>query len=282
MYLEFIYIMSFQTTIIAGKTNHIDKDFMAIAKDLLDDNSGIVNNTDFTVTQTTVVGMSVAVTSGTIYAYISSTSSYYRSFLSDASTTLTIGANASGSTRIDLVCVKTDLTATPDANGGGIATLVIVAGTAGAGIPATPANHFKLAEVTVASGAGTIINANITDKRAGIRPNIQLKKNRYITSTASSATPTPNADTDEEYEVTALAAGATFGAPTGTPKDGQTLIIRVKDNGTARALAFNAIYRFSTDLTAPTTTVISKTIYIGFMYNSADTKWDCLAVLNNF
>lgn len=102
-----------------------------------------------------------------------------------------------------------------------------------------------------------------------------------VTTIASSATPTPNSDTTENYTVTALAAGATFGAPTGTPVDGQKLLIRVKDNGVARTLAFNAIYRAGTDVTLPTTTVISKTMYMGFVYNSADTKWDLVASMGN-
>jgi len=97
--------------------------------------------------------------------------------------------------------------------------------------------------------------------------------NPRISTTASSSTPTPNADTDDMYTVTALAANATFGAPTGTPVNGQAMIIRVKDNGTARTLAFNAIYR-AISVTLPTTTVISKTIYLGMIYNSNDTKWD--------
>jgi len=54
------------------------------------------------------------------------------------------------------------------------------------------------------------------------------------------------------------------------------------DNGTARALAFNAIYRFSSEIPAPTTTVLSKTMYLGFMYNSAASKWDCIASVGNF
>lgn len=106
-----------------------------------------------------------------------------------------------------------------------------------------------------------------------------------ITSEASNATPTPNADTTDVHIVTALAAGATFAAPTGTPTHGQKLIIRVKDNGTARSLSWNSGaggYRASTDLALPTTTILSKTIYCGFMYNSTDTKWDLLAKLDNF
>ncbi len=98
-----------------------------------------------------------------------------------------------------------------------------------------------------------------------------------VVTTASSATPTPNADTTDHYTITALAAAATFAAPTGTPTDGQSMTIRIKDNATARALTWNSIYRVI-GVTLPTTTVISKTLYIGMKYNTADTKWDVLAV----
>ena len=104
---------------------------------------------------------------------------------------------------------------------------------------------------------------------------------KRIGTTASSATPTPASDDVDIYTVTALAEAAAFGAPSGTPTNGQGLIIRILDNGTARALSFNAIYRFSADLPAPTTTVISKTMYLGFCYNSAATKWDCVAFIEN-
>lgn len=98
-----------------------------------------------------------------------------------------------------------------------------------------------------------------------------------ITTTASSSTPTPTGGSRRNFfTVTALAAGATFAAPSGTPVEGNRLVIRVKDNGTARTLAFNAIYR-AIGVTLPTTTVISKTLYLGCIYNSADTKWDVIA-----
>jgi hypothetical protein len=45
-------------------------------------------------------------------------------------------------------------------------------------------------------------------------------------------------------------------------------------------LAWNAIYRAGSDVALPTTTTISKTMYVGFFYNSADTKWDLLSVTN--
>lgn len=99
-----------------------------------------------------------------------------------------------------------------------------------------------------------------------------------LQTTASSATPTPAVTSpSHQMTVTALAAGATFAAPTGTVADGYKLMLRVKDNGTARTLAFNAIYR-AIGVTLPTTTVANKTLYIGCIYNAADTKWDVIAV----
>jgi hypothetical protein len=102
-----------------------------------------------------------------------------------------------------------------------------------------------------------------------------------VNSNASSSTPTPSADNDDIYLLTALAVNATFGAPTGTPTDGQVITIRIKDNGTSRTLAWNAIYRFG-DVAQVTATVISKTLYVQFMYNAADNKWDQLGAVNNF
>lgn len=123
--------------------------------------------------------------------------------------------------------------------------------------------------VTAPSGTivGTTDTQTLTSKRVTAR----------IGTTASSSTPTPSADDHDQYNVTALAAAATFGSPTGTPTDGQSLTIRIKDNGTARTLAWNAIYR-AVGCTLPTTTVISKTVYIGLIYNGADSKWDAVAV----
>jgi len=114
-------------------------------------------------------------------------------------------------------------------------------------------------------------NQTLTNKRITQR----------VTTITSSSTPTPNADTDDLFKVTALAAAALLTNPTGTPTAGQTLLIRIKDNGTARALTFDTLYRFSSDQPAPTTTVINKTLYLGFVYNFDDTKWDCLGYINN-
>lgn len=99
-----------------------------------------------------------------------------------------------------------------------------------------------------------------------------------VNGTTTSAAPTPNADTTDIYSLTALAEAAVFGAPTGTPVNGQKLIIRIKDNGTARALSFNASY-VAGGVALPTTTVLSKIMHLGFQYNTDNTlnKWQLIA-----
>jgi len=116
--------------------------------------------------------------------------------------------------------------------------------------------------VPTISSTSTLTNKRIT-KRTG--------------TTTSSTSLTIASDDVDRYTVTALAAAMTINAPSGTPTDGQTLVIRIKDNATGRALTWNAIFR-AIGVTLPTTTVASKTMYIGCMYNTADTKWDVTAV----
>lgn len=131
-------------------------------------------------------------------------------------------------------------------------------------------------------GLGSVDNTSDTTKNAATVTLTNKRITARIGTEASSATSTPTADSVDQWNVTALAAADAFAAPTGTPTDGQKLIIRIKDNGTARALTWNAIYRASSDLALPTTTVISKTIYMGLIYNTADTKWDLVALVQNF
>jgi alpha-D-ribose 1-methylphosphonate 5-triphosphate synthase subunit PhnH len=97
---------------------------------------------------------------------------------------------------------------------------------------------------------------------------------------ASSATITPTTNTNQ-YAVTALAVPATIAIPTGTPVDGQKLVIRIEDNGTAQALTWTTSgvnsYRI-VGTTLPTTTVISKILYVGCIYNATESFWDVVAV----
>lgn len=95
-----------------------------------------------------------------------------------------------------------------------------------------------------------------------------------VAGITSSATPAPAADFDL-FIVSALAANATFAAPTGTAVEGSRLVVRIKDNGTARTLAWNAVYQATTPA-LPTTTTVGSTLYLEFMYNAAGLTWDLL------
>ena len=90
-----------------------------------------------------------------------------------------------------------------------------------------------------------------------------------------------SSDSYDQQSFSALANALTINADAGTPTDGQRAIFRFKDNGTPRALtwttgtskSFRAI-----GVTLPTTTVTSKTTYVGCIYNTADSRWDAVAV----
>ncbi len=99
------------------------------------------------------------------------------------------------------------------------------------------------------------------------------------TTETSSATPTINVANTDIHTITALAAAITSFTTnlTGTPVNGQKLTIRIKDNGTARAITWGASFA-SRGATLPTTTILGKYVYIGFMYNSTASIWDCVAV----
>lgn len=130
---------------------------------------------------------------------------------------------------------------------------------------------------TVGSTGGVTFNAVGSGAGFTFSDAVVARLTPRIGTVASSSTPTPNADTDDDFTVTALATNATFGAPTGTPTNGQEMTIRILDNGTARTLAWNAIYK-AIGVTLPTTTVISKYLYVKCKYCSADSKWHVLAV----
>lgn len=104
-----------------------------------------------------------------------------------------------------------------------------------------------------------------------------IRYNPRISSAASASSLTPDISVADQYAFTALAADLTINAPIGTPLDGNKLIIRIRDNGTARALSWNAAY-VPNGVLLPTGTSANKNVYIGCIYNGSTTVWDVVAV----
>lgn len=115
---------------------------------------------------------------------------------------------------------------------------------------------------------------------------VETLTNKRITQRCNAQTTTAspfawNSDSYDQQSFSALANALTINADAGTPTDGQRAVFRIKDNGTARALTwttgvskgFRAV-----GVTLPTTTVINKTVYVGCIYNIADSRWDVVAV----
>jgi len=126
------------------------------------------------------------------------------------------------------------------------------------------------------TGATTLAGASIATY-SGTETLTNKRINPRVTSAASASSLTPDISASDVYAYTALAAGLTINAPIGTPVDGNKLIFRLLDNGTSRALTWNATYTVI-GVTLPTATTISKTTYVGCIYNANNTRWDVIAV----
>lgn len=110
---------------------------------------------------------------------------------------------------------------------------------------------------------------------------VEVPLSSSITSTITShATPSINTDACDIFTITAQAEAITSMTTnlTGTPVNGQKLIIRIKDDGTARAITWGASFA-SRGATLPTTTTLGKYSYIGLIYNSTASVWDCVAAV---
>lgn len=127
---------------------------------------------------------------------------------------------------------------------------------------------------TFPTSTDTLVGRASTDTLTNKRnqPRI-VSATSYTTDTGTSL----DFSTCDFFIVTAQAGALKFNNPSGTPVHGEKIIIRVKDNGTARALTYDTQYR-AVGVTLPTTTVISKTTYLGGIWNATDTKLDIIAV----
>lgn len=133
--------------------------------------------------------------------------------------------------------------------------------------PVTESHINRIAEKLNGNDTGVILD----------QPRIKPR----TTTEASSATPTINTDNTDIHTITALATAITSMTTnlSGTPVNGQKLIIRIKDDGTARGITWGASFA-SRGATLPTTTVLGKYQYNGFIYNSTASTWDCVVTVD--
>lgn len=117
--------------------------------------------------------------------------------------------------------------------------------------------------VPTISSTSTLTNKRITSR---------------VQSVADAATITPNADTNDAVDITAIAQAFTIANASGTPTNFQKLQIRIKDDGTGRAITWGTAY-VAGGASLPSTTIASKILNIGLIYNTANAlnKFQCVA-----
>ena len=99
-----------------------------------------------------------------------------------------------------------------------------------------------------------------------------------ISTTTSTATLTPDLSSANVYSISAQAAALAIANPTGSPQDGDGLIIRIKDNGTSRAITYGTAFSNISGLDSLTATTVGKWHVIGAMYNAGTSTWQILSI----
>ena len=226
-------------TLRSGGTAHPEDSFLQYFSDLvvLSGVKDLSTDAHFKVTEKGG-GADMSVDIATGRAMIRGTSSNVYPARNTATINKAIGNNASGNARIDAVVVYIDLAASPDAGSTNVAKTLVVAGTPAAS-PTPPSDSdiqtavggsnpfLRLAEVAVANGAVTIVNANITDKRVRVK---MRYSNRFL-AISGAATITLDFSQYPMQEVLLDRATTTFNEPTGVSID-EPFIVNLKQDAT--------------------------------------------------
>jgi trimeric autotransporter adhesin len=237
--------------------------------------------TNFTATSATITNLiattgtitTLSATSGNITNLVSSDAS--ATVFRSGSATLT-HISATSATITNLNSTSANITTLTGTTFGTTATTQL-RGASGqiTTLTSTSANITTLTGTTVTFTSGTV--TTLTSTSANITTLGSSRVNPRVSSTTTATSLTPSIAVADQYAFTALASALTINAPIGTPLDGNKLIFRILDNGTSRALTWNATYTVI-GVTLPTATTISKTTYVGCIYNANNTRWDVVAV----
>ena len=174
--------MSLTVSVLQGGTNSHEtssEEVNAIATDFVSEGVvGAITNTSgvapatggFAVNAQSTPDMTVAVSAGTAYVTGTPTSGNSQTVRvkNSASANVTIAANSTGGTRYDWVYIKLDpdKMKDPASDASDVATLTTSRSTSASTDNGTPPTYgYPIAVVTVANGASSITNGNITDAR---------------------------------------------------------------------------------------------------------------------
>lgn len=185
---------------------------------------------------------------------------------------LPIASGGTGSTSTTFVNAATNVTGTlPVANGGtGAATLTANNVVLGNG---TSAVQF------VAPGtSGNALVSNGTTWASAVVSNLP----RVVVITNATSITIDADTTDMATQANTQTAGTlTVNAPTGTPSNGQKLMLRLRSTN-VQTFSWNAIFQGGTTPLPTTSSGSSQYDYYGFIYNSTATKWQVVGSATGF